>query len=431
MHVVHVYDGHERVYDGRGSVREVVWNVARETAARGHEVTVVERRWNGLDAYATHEGVDFERIPLRTGASEPWTRVPYDEVTSLGGSLRLVGDRTNFAIQALRRLRRLDPDVIHTHLPFAANVLITVAPWLRDRMVYTAHLGDLRMDLLEDDSAVDAPGILDLFSPDVFLAKRVARTTVLNPEIREAFVRGGVPAERVEVVPNGVDLERFGVVPETDLERVREAYRIDDDRPFLLFVGTIMPRKGVTELVQALGSVAKREDVPTPRVILAGENSLDEEYTARVEELIAETGLEESVELTGFVDAADLPALYALADVFVVSSLEEGFGMTAVEAMAAGAPVVGTRVGGIPTLVEDGEQGRLVDPGDVEGLAAALGDVLADPAGRERMVERARARAAEFSWETVAEQFEAVYGVRPAPTVSDGRSSFRSSEPLD
>ncbi|MEF8843702.1 MAG: glycosyltransferase family 4 protein [Haloarculaceae archaeon] len=408
MHVVHVYDGHEKVYEGRGSVPGVVWNVARATAARGHDVTVIERRWNGLCEHATHEGVAFERMSLRTGADEPWTRVPYEAVTSPEGALRLVGDRTNFAFHALRRLRRLDPDVIHVHLPFAANVLITVAPWLRKRMVYTAHLGDLRMNLLEDDTEVDVPGILELFSPDLYLAKRVAGTTVLNPEIREAFVEDGVPADRVEVVPNGVDLERFGEVPEADRERVREAYGLDD-RPLVLYVGTVMPRKGVTELVRALALVAEREDVPTPRAILAGEKTLDEAYTARVEELIAEGGLEGHVELTGFVDAADLPALYSLADVFVVSSLEEGFGMTAVEAMAAGTAVVGTRVGGIPTLVEDGEQGRVVEPGDVEGLAAALGDVLADSAGRERMVERARARAAEFSWEAVGEQFEAVY----------------------
>jgi glycosyltransferase involved in cell wall biosynthesis len=408
MHVVHVYDGHEKVYRGRGSVPGVVWNVARETAARGHDVTVLERRWNGLGEYATHEGVAFERMSLRTGAKEPWTRVPYEEVKSPGGALRLAADRTNFALQALRRLRGLDPDVIHVHLPFAANVMVTVAPWLRDRMVYTAHMGDLRMDLLEDDSGVDVPGVLELFSPDVYLAERVAQTTVLNPEIRDAFVEGGVPPGRVEVVPNGVDLERFGEVPEADAARVREAYGLDD-RPFVLYVGTVMPRKGVTELVRALGSVAEREDVPTPRAILAGENTLDEGYTARVEELIAELGLEENVDLTGFVDGDDLPALYALADVFVVSSLEEGFGMTAVEAMAAGTPVVGTRVGGLPTIIEDGKQGRLVEPGDAAALADALAEVLGDPELRERMAERARSRARDFSWEAVGEQVEAVY----------------------
>lgn len=408
MRIVHVYDGHEKVYRGRGSVPGVVWNVARETAARGHDVTVLERRWEGLGEHATHEGVAFERMSLRTGANEPWTRVPYEEVGSLGSALRLLGDRTNFAFRALRRLRRLDPDVIHVHLPFAANVIVTVAPWLRDRIVYTAHMGDLRMDLLEDDSAVDVPGVLRLFSPDVYLAKRVAQTTVLNHEIRDAFVRGGVSPGRVEVVPNGVDLDRFGEVTEADLTRVREAYGLGD-RPFVLYVGTVMPRKGVTELVRALGSVAEREDVPTPRAILAGENTLDEEYTARVEELIAELGLERNVELMGFVDAADLPALYALADAFVVSSLEEGFGMTAVEAMAAGTPVVGTQVGGIPTIIEDGKQGRLVEPGDAAALADALAEVLGDPEIRERMAEQARQRARDFSWEAVGEQVEVVY----------------------
>lgn len=101
MEVVHLYDGHERVYDGRGSVPSVVWNLARETAAAGHEVTVLERRWDGLARRAEREGVAFRRMDLATGADEPWTRVPYEMVASPVGLARLVGDRTNFALEAL------------------------------------------------------------------------------------------------------------------------------------------------------------------------------------------------------------------------------------------------------------------------------------------------------------------------------------------
>ncbi|WP_434522793.1 glycosyltransferase family 4 protein [Halorubrum sp. AS12] len=204
IHVVHLYDGHEQVYGGRGSVPGVVWNIARETAAANHDVTVLERRWDDLPATAEYDGVAFHRLNLRTGADKPWMRVPYEEVTSPGGAVRLVGDRTNFAFAALRWLYEMEFDILHVHLPFAANVIATVAPQLRDRMVYTAHLGELRLDLLEDsqgdssdESGLDVPAVLSAFSPDVYLAKRVAATTVLNPGIESRIRRPRRRRDRV------------------------------------------------------------------------------------------------------------------------------------------------------------------------------------------------------------------------------------------
>lgn len=408
MHVVHLYDGHEQVHEGRGSVPGVVWNIARETAAAGHEVTVVERQWDGLDQAATHEGVDFWRLSLSTGAAEPWTRVPYEEVTSPLGALRLVGDRTNFAVASLRALRYLDPDIIHVHLPFAASVLVTVAPWLRDRMVYTAHLGELRMNLLDTDteSDVDVPGVLELFSPDVFLAKRVAHTTVLNPGIQAAFVEGGVAAKSVSVVPNGVDVEHFSNPDTQAVREVRERYT-PSNRPLVLFVGTVMPRKGVLELVKAFAEVVDRCD-SHPRLVIAGDDELDSGYVNRVETLIAGGSMESDIEMVGFVDENLLPALYTAADVFVVPSLEEGFGMTAIEAMAAGTPVVGTRVGGLPEVIENGETGVQVEVGAVEPLAAGIDSVLSASEG-EYSTARIRERARAYTWAGVSERVGSIY----------------------
>jgi glycosyltransferase involved in cell wall biosynthesis len=146
-----------------------------------------------------------------------------------------------------------------------------------------------------------------------------------------------------------------------------------------------------------------------PQVILAGESTLDGEYVSRIETLLADASLDDDVQLPGFVPAEDLPALYALADVFVMPSLEEGFGMCVVEAMAAGTPVVASRAGAMAQVVEDGRNGRLVDVGDVDGLAHALGDLLSSPDARERMGEQAQYRARDFSWPGIAEQFVEVY----------------------
>lgn len=407
--VVHLYDGHEQVHDGRGSVPGVVWNLARATAAADHDVTVVERQWTGLPKRATHEDVRFRRLDLPTGADEPWTRVPYEQVTAPLGLLRLIGDRTAFAVAGLRALRRLDPDIVHVHLPFAASVLVTVAPWLRDRMVYTAHLGDLRLNLLDADQAdddIDVPGVLELVSPDVYLAKRVAHTTVLNPSIRDAFVEHGVDASTLSVVPNGVDVDRFASPDDDTVRTVRERYA-PDGRPLVLFVGTVMPRKGVLDLIDAFAQVVTDATEP-PRLVVAGDTDLDGAYVDSVRTRIDEAGLSAAVDLAGFVDADLLPALYSVADVLVVPSLEEGFGMTAVEALAAGTPVVGTRVGGLPDAIDDGVTGRLVDPGDVDALANAIARWLDD--ANPATPERCRTTARTFSWSGVADQVDDVYG---------------------
>lgn len=479
MHVVHIYDGHEKVYDGRGSVPGVVWNVARETAASGHEVTVIERQWDGLAKTAEHDGVRFRRLSLSTGSDQPWTRVPYEMVNSPVGLSRLVTDRTNFAIQTLRALHGLDYDVLHVHLPFAANVIATAAPWLRGRMVFTAHLGELRLNAIADDDGsgdtdypvtdggteqtdradpeaddgpttvdqaqsdgddIDVPSVLQYLSPDRILARRVARTTVLNPAIEDTFVEMGVPRDRLAVVPNGVDVKRFGS-PQTDVvESVRDQYDLAGRRT-VLFVGTVMPRKGVEDLVQAVAAVVNGQtdwgDAPKRRartendrrqlgsngsrdadtggngqdvkLVIAGERDLDSAYARKVERRIQDTGLRDCVEVTGFVPAAQLPALYSLADVFVLPSREEGFGMTVVEAMAAGTPVVATTVGDVPRIVESGRHGLLVVPGDTDALANGIDRLLSDPGEREWMGEQARQRARAYSWHSTAEQFIDIY----------------------
>jgi len=416
MHVVHLYDGHEQVYGGRGSVPGVVWNLARETAAAGHDVTVIERQWDGLDAAATHEGVGFERLPLSTGADEPWTRVPYEQVTSPVGLGRLVTDRTNFALQALRYLRGRSFDVLHVHLPFAANVLLTVAPGLRERTVYTAHLGELRLDALTDEQSgstgdsggLDTPAVISAASPDIYLAERVAHTTVLDETIAESFVDRGVDPDAVSVLPNGVDLDRFADVPSVDIDRVRSTYNFGD-RPTLLFLGTVMPRKGVVDLVRAAGQLAEGHEEAPFNLLVAGEDELDGEYTAKVRETARDAGIADAVSLPGFVPAEDLPALYAAADLFVMPSREEGFGMTVVEAMATETPVVGTRVGAIPDIVNDGTHGYVVAPGDPGELADAIELALATVSDSNSVMTATRQRANEYSWESVGKQCRAVY----------------------
>lgn len=401
MRVVHLYDGHERVRDGRGSVPDVVWNNARHVARAGHDVWVLERQWRGLGPAATHDGVRFRRLDLPTGSDEPWTDVPYEMVRDPLGALRLVVDRTAFAMAALRRLPD-DPDVVHVHLPFAAAVLATLRPGLARRMVYTAHLG-------ETERRVTEPR----FSPDVYLAKRAARTVALNDGMREAFLGRGVPASRVTVVPNGVDVGRFDDVPADRRRAVRRRYDLGDG-PTLLFVGTVTPRKGVVDLVAATErAVGGRGDLEVD-VVVVGDLDLDPEYVETVRRAVEDAGLEGTVTLTGFVDESELRALYATADGFVLPSYEEGSSVAVTEALAAGLPVVATRIPGVERQVADGRNGLLCDPGDVEGLAAAIRRLL-DAEDRAALGEESRRRAEELSWPSVTERLLSVYEEVAAP----------------
>lgn len=410
MKILHLYDGHERIYEGQGSLPRIIWNIARRTAERGHDVTVIERKWDGLPAVSEHEGVQFRRLDLRTGSDEPWAQVPYEMVSTVSGLATLVADRTNFALQALRLLRNTEFDALHVYLPFTANVLVSLSHKLRHQMVYTAQLGELRLNSLtttDDDDDLDSPGFLEFFSPDVYLARRVAYTTVLNPTVKRIFAENGVDDEKLVHIPNGVDIEKFATVSEADCQRVRDAYDLGD-RPVVFFAGTVMPRKGVAELVEAAAEVvaAGHEDVA---FVIAGETELDEEYTNRVRAIIDDAEIGDNVTFTGYLEDSELLPMYRTSSIFALPSFEEGFGMVVSEAMAAGTPPVASRISGIDQQIDGGTTGIMVTPGDEAELAEALIELLSDSEKRRAMGERSRERAQRFSWETITDQYIDVY----------------------
>ncbi|WP_128226236.1 glycosyltransferase family 4 protein [Halobacteriaceae archaeon SHR40] len=409
MKILHVYDGHEKVHHGQGSLPRIIWNIARRTADRGHDVTVIERQWEGLPPVSEHEGVIFRRLSLGTGSDEPWEEVPYEMVSGLAGVGKLVVDRTNFALKTLHMLRNTEYDAIHVYLPFSANVLVTLSPGLREKMIYTAQLGELRLNALttDEESDLEAPSFLEFFSPDIYLARRTAYTTVLNPTVKRIFSENGVQKEQMIHIPNGVDVQKFEAISEGDCERVRDTYDLGD-RPVVFFAGTVMPRKGVAEFAEAAAEVvaAGHDSV---EFLIAGETDLDEEYMNHVRTIINEAGIEANVTFTGYLNDTDLLPLYRTASVFVLPSFEEGFGMVVSEAMAAGTPPVASRISGVKQQINDKQTGILVEPGNSNALADALLDLLEDPEKRETMGERSQQRAEQFSWERITDQYIDLY----------------------
>ena len=226
---------------------------------------------------------------------------------------------------------------------------------------------------------------LRFFSRGLQLARREA-DLVMCPSVatKEACLRHGFEHERVRVIPLGVTTGRAA---EGDVRAARSKY--DLDRPYVLWTGTIEPRKNLKGLLEAFRSLRGEIDL-----VLVGPKGWNEDLDALVREIGSE------VKVLGFVPKRELDALYAGADVFCFPSHLEGFGFPVLEAMAQGTPVVTSR--GTSTEELAGDVAVLVDPASPTDIAAGITSVLEDDALARKLAEEGPARAAGFTWERTA-----------------------------
>jgi glycosyltransferase involved in cell wall biosynthesis len=222
-----------------------------------------------------------------------------------------------------------------------------------------------------------------------------------------------VAPERITVLYSGVN-ERFQ--PVTDREKLAEirAHYGLGDRPFVLTVGTVQPRKNYELLTRAFRPVADRR--PHALVIAGGKGWMGEGLSAEIER----QGLRDRVRLVGFVDDDDLPGLYSAADLFVFPSLYEGFGLPLLEAMACGTPVISSNASSLPEVVQDQDgmmpgtasaspAAVLLSPRDEPAWSEAMLRLLEDDEARRRLVEAGFAQSARFSWRATARQLADLY----------------------
>ncbi len=210
-----------------------------------------------------------------------------------------------------------------------------------------------------------------------------------------------VPEDRVQIVYAGVE-DRFRPVTDAaTLAAVRERYGLD--RPFILGLGTLEPRKNFVGLIEAFARLIQRRHLPHDLVIVGGKGWLYEPIFQRVRGL----GLEGRVHFPGHVADDDLPAVYTLAACLAYPSFYEGFGIPALEAMACGTPVVTTRASSLPEVA--GPAALYVDPHDNEGLVEALDRVLHDEALRRELEAAGHRQAAQFTWQRAAQTLLSAY----------------------
>ena len=288
---------------------------------------------------------------------------------------------------------------------------LALASLVRRDKPHVVHWHAARAHALGAMAALIAPGPKRVLSRRVdFLVRRspgsrllyalpVDAIAAISEGVRRALVESGVPDARIRVVPSGIDLEPFD--EPFDRASERAALGLGDDDLLAVQVAALAPHKSQTTLLHAAARL--QGAAPMVRVWIAGEGPLRDTLLAERREL----GLDDRVRFLGFRD--DPVRLLRAADLFVLSSYLEGLGTSVLDAMAAGLPVVATRVGGVPEIVKDGATGLLVPPRDPAALAEAMARLAADPTLRARMGGLGKESVRAFGADRTAAATRALY----------------------
>lgn len=378
---------------GVGGLERHVYDLVRYLARAGAAVTLITKP-PASDA-PTIPGIDIRYVPYRT-------------FPLAGRTGTTVFDRsTAYPIFGSRAGRRAFDLVQQGHIDIVHGLGASVLGYARRRQEAAAPLV-LNPQGMEEFGATD-PSRARLkraaYLPlrrAVLVCARAADRVIATDHALEPAVRRHlhVPAERIRVIPNALDLyEVDGLASAADGARIRASSGIDRNDVILLSAGRIEQNKGFHVLVQALAALREHSG-PTAearwRWVLVG----DGPYRARLERSIADAGLKQQVVLRGRVGDRELHAWYEAADVFVHPTLYEGSSLVTLEAMAHRRPVVATTAGGLPDKVKPGASGWLVPPGDPSALAATISGALAAPERFAAMgLEGRRIVEREFSWD--------------------------------
>ena len=319
-------------------------------------------------------GLDPETFDVRVWCTQAGGRLA-DELQSEGYDVQVLGlvglRRLQDVVRLTKQLRDEEIDVVHTHA-WGGGLIGRFAALNSRSPVVVGHVHGIYNYISKVHLLLDAA--LCRASTVTICCSRAARDFVVEQQC--------VPAEKVTVIYNGIDLSPFHERPAEEKAAVRQELGVETDGPVVGSVGHLLTHKGHEHLVRAFPQVLKA--MPRARLLLVGEGKKRDELAQLAEDL----GVAESTIFTGV--RRDVPKLLSIMDVFVLPSLNEGLGMATIEAMASRVPVVASRVGGIPEIVRDRETGLLVEPGSPEQLAEAILEILVYPEWGEKLCEAGR-----------------------------------------
>ena len=387
---------------GAGALERQIAIHATGLAKTGHDVHVatvegdLTRRGLSAPDVAQPDSVCFHRLGA---AFEP---------SPARGARRLWRHHTRYAREVRRLLTRMKPDLVHWHAPHAGLAGLRESNDSRWRNIYHAHNWKRAERMSYPLCSVRRVAAKVAAQTDVRLARRADHLIAVSEFVRgQVLATGLVAAERVSVLTNAVDSERF-----RPADCGPDELALEDRSPQLLFVGRVAAEKGLFSLLGALPDVL--HEVPDARLTVVGPASGGTEsgrYRRRCERRVGKLGLKQHVRFAGVVPNADLPALMRQCRAVAIPSVwGEPCGVVVLEALACGVPVVASRVGGIPELVEERKTGLLVDPRARAAWSSALLTALRDEGLRATCRrEGPRSVAERHTWQVLEPRLLAIY----------------------
>ena len=371
-----------------GGLGRHVYQLATALAADGHEVVVLSRRPSGTDP-STHPTTDevHEGVRVIAAAQDPHEFEFGRDMMAWTLAMGHAMIRAGLTLQA----KGWQPDIVHAHDWLVAHPAIALAEFFDVPMVSTVHAteagrhsGWVSGQISRQVHAVESWFVRESDS-------LIACSASMSDEISELF---GPDLAEIVVIRNGIDSSRWPFAPR----------RAHTGPPELLFIGRLEYEKGVHEVIAALPRI--RRTHPGTTLTIAGDGTQQDWLV----EVARKHKVLRCVRFVGRVDHDELLRLMHRADAAVLPSHYEPFGIAALEAAAAGIPLVTSNVGGLGEAVIDGETGVSFPPRDVAALAAAVRRVLDDPVAAQRRARAARERlTSDFDWHTVAAETAQVY----------------------
>jgi glycosyltransferase involved in cell wall biosynthesis len=407
-----------------GGQNVYVAQVARHLAARGDQVEVYTRRDDPALPDSVDMGAGVRVIHVPAGPPAP---LPKEE---------LLPHMQPFLKWMVREwaMRGRRCDLVHAHFFMSGQVALGLRRTLGVPYVVTFHaLGKVRRRHQGADDGFPA----DREAIEAEVAAGADRVIAECPQDEDDLVRlYGVDPGRITIVPCGYDPAEF---EPGDQGLARRRLGLDPAGRLILQLGRIVRRKGVDTVIEALARARQIHGVTARLLVVGGSTRIPDPdrdaEVARLMELATAEGVRDQVCFAGRRDRHELADFYRAADVFVSTPWYEPFGITPLEAMACGTPVIGSSVGGIKYTVRDGETGFLVPPRDPDALAQRLTRLLADDRLRDEFARRGIERVRRsFTWrhvtDALSDVYEDVLADRRVSLAAEPRPAVPRSQPV-
>ncbi|MEM3816273.1 MAG: glycosyltransferase family 4 protein [Candidatus Bathyarchaeia archaeon] len=367
-----------------GGISRHCHGLARALARMGHSVHLITLDFPGAPYYEEEGGVKIHRTAIELGHPSfiVWVLL-----------------FNHFMEKKVAMLSRYEKfEIIHAHDWLVAPASISSKHYLNAPLVSTMHSTEVgRSRGLHNPDSYLIDGIEWWLT---YESKRIiVVSNSMKHEIKEHF---RLPDEKIDVIPNAIDTLKYNIPINRD--EVKRRFGIDPSERIVLFVGRLVPQKGVEYLIMAAPKIIGQH--PEARIVIVGDG-WSKDYLLR---LASSTGCKHKITFLGFLSDQDLIELTLSSDVLVVPSIYEPFGIVALEGMAAGVPVVASNTGGLAEIVEHDKTGFLAYRENPDSIAWGVNKILSDPGYASWLTQNAKRKINEvYSWDAVARRTVETY----------------------